>query len=347
MDVFCVIPFHCYETDGQTFDNIGCCRWPRGTSRTVVQDSIKNGARHPACATCWRAEDQGAVSERQTHNSTMDWLLNKDIEKIAEDAVNGNTTTYMLKLYTSNLCNGLCVTCGPEASTAWQFTEGLPVKYMTQDINDVGIDWDNIAYLSMVGGEPMLEKQNWRVLHKLALSGRTDLFVTMVTNASVKLNQDQENLLKQFTNLNLCISMDGIGSVYEYMRYPVKWVDFSDNIAYYKQITSNISASVMISNLNIRYIDRTLNWLDNNDIPYLAKSIHEPDYYRPVVMTTDMYAEVLNTNPVHAIHYLDYSADSIPHSSILEHAKQDIVRQDHLKGIKIEDYLPGWADYFK
>jgi len=344
MDVFCVIPFHCYETNGQTLENIGCCRWPKGTSISSVQHSIENGKRHPACTSCWKAEDQGTVSERQTHNSTMDWLLDKDIEQIAKEAVAGNTDTYMVKLYTSNLCNGLCVTCGPEASTAWQKLEDQSITYMTQSIDDADVDWSQVVYLSLVGGEPLLEKQNWQLLHKLAENNRTDIFVTVVTNATVQLSEQQEQLLERFTNLNICVSVDGVGPVYEYMRYPAKWTLFEQNVLYFKQITSNVSASVMISNLNIRYIDQLFDWLEINNIPYLAKNIQEPDYYAPSALTNEMRAEVLNTNPVHAIHYIDSELDN---SNLLDHTKQDVARQDQLKGIDIKNYLGSWGEFLK
>jgi len=347
MDVFCVIPFHCYETDAQSLRNIGCCRWPRGTSINDVQYSIKSGTRHPSCETCWKAEDSGIKSERQIHNSTMDWLLDKDIEQIKQDALKGNREKYMIKLYTSNLCNGLCVTCGPEASTAWQKKENQNITYMTQSIEDAGINWSKVMYLSLVGGEPLLEKQNWQLLHNLAQQNYTDIFVTVVTNASNNLDQSQIELLQMFPKLNLCVSIDGTEKIYEYMRYPIKWEEFTDNLKNLQKVTDNISASVMISNINIRFIDQTLQWLDNNNIPYLAKSIVEPEYYAPSAMSQEMIAEVLNKNPKHALYYLG-DADSLwADSYLLEFAKQDIARQDQLKDIDIENYLGDWGSFFK
>lgn len=345
MDVFCVIPYHCFETDEQSLDNIGCCRWPRGTSISDVQHSIKNGIRHPACKSCWRAEDAGVKSERQIHNETLDWILDKDIERIQKDALAGNTDTYMVKLYPSNLCNGQCVTCGPSASTAWQELLGTPITYSQQDTTDANIDWATVKYLSLVGGEPLLEKRNWRMLNRLAEQGITDIFVTIVTNATVKLSEQQKHTLKQFKTLNLCVSMDGTERVYEYMRYPAVWSEFVENVNDYKTVTDNLSASVMISAMNIKFIDQTLDWLDNNSIPYTAKVVYQPAWAHPGVLTNDMLIEVLNDNPKHAINYIDYSKEF--KFVDLNATKKRLHTQDTIKGISIADYLGDWGKYFE
>ena len=130
---FCVLPFFAYENQQGFTENIYCCRLTAGTNIEDVQNSIKNKKRAPNCATCWALEDQGLTSERQLHNQAFDFYLNTDIEQIEQDAVANGFTTKIVKLNTSNLCNGACMTCGPGASTAWARLKRFPIEYQAMN----------------------------------------------------------------------------------------------------------------------------------------------------------------------------------------------------------------------
>mgnify|MGYP003704344847 CR=1 FL=1 len=62
-------------------------------------------------------------------------------------------------------------------------------------------------------------------------------------------------IISNFKNLNICVSIDGTGSVFEYLRYPLKWNKLTENLKKFKAITPMVSVSAMISNLNIFFIE--------------------------------------------------------------------------------------------
>lgn len=107
---FCVLPFFSYEISQINSKNIYCCRLKPGTDIKQVQQSILNQQRAPECSTCWKLEDHGNPSERQIHNSAFDYYADRDLELIEQDARAGQYQTKIVKLHTSNLCNGTCVT---------------------------------------------------------------------------------------------------------------------------------------------------------------------------------------------------------------------------------------------
>jgi len=337
---FCVLPFYAYESAGQNARNIYCCRWPKNTNVDSVRQAIADGQQHSACNSCWRLEAQGQTSERMIHNRTLDHLMDRNIEDICESALNDQGYVAMVKLQTSNLCNGTCITCGPESSTAWQTLNGQ-VTYRVLAVPD--INWGTVVYLSFVGGEPLLEKKNWRILEQLIKEKNTNLFLTFVTNGSMELTEHQTAILAEFKNLNICISIDGIAESFEYMRYPLKWDLFFANFVKFKQITGNISASVMVSNINIYYLDQIDAFLRNEHIPVMYKQIEGPAVYSPWNLPDELKQLVIAKNPAGLVDKFLNMGTFDPEQ--WAGFKINLTAQDELKQISARVYLGDWGKY--
>lgn len=337
---FCVLPFFAYETDEQSLRNIHCCRWPDNTDVKEVRQSILDNKKHVACASCWKVEAAQGISERMVHNRTMDYLLDTDIDILAQQACSGDIAVRMLKLYTSNICNGLCVTCGPTASTAWQKLESHPLVYnKIQKIPDV--DFKQLRYLSLVGGEPLLEKNNWVILEKLKSLGNTDIFVTIVTNGTIDLNKHNKKLLESFSSLNFCLSIDGLNDCYQYLRYPARWQDIEKNIRSYREITDNISVSTMISNINVFQVKQMKEWFTAQELPYLMKPIEKPTWFSPWNLPEHLKNLASELSQGESDIYTKMGKCFSWHE-----CQAEITRQDRLKKISIVDFLGTWGKSF-
>jgi len=336
-DYFCVLPFFSYEGSQQLVSNrnIYCCRLPTGTDINDVQNSIRNKQRSPACKICWQLEDQGSDSERKIHNRTFDHYADRDLELIEQDAIVNGYSPKIIKLATSNLCNGTCVTCGPDASSAWAKLENRSMIYHTMDTS--AIDLKNIIQLSFVGGEPFLEKKNFAILEELIDLGNTKCFISVVTNGSITLSQKQLNILAKFKNLNICLSIDGIGSRFEYIRWPLKWNQLEVNLNQFKKITQHVNVSCMISNLNIFHYTELVDFFKNNQLNYLCKQIIVPKYFSPGNLPMKFKQQVLENNKKYhkEVELFLRCGDQWP-----EKFWEEIDRQDQLKKINIKDYLP-------
>jgi hypothetical protein len=332
---FCVLPFFSLETGFESSQNIYCCRLQSGTAIENVQNSIRNKQRSSSCSTCWKLEDSGLVSERQIHNRSFDFYADRDLELVEKDALEHGWSPKIIKLHTSNICNGTCVTCGPVCSSAWAKLEQRPIKYKVMDASH--IDWAGVVQLSFVGGEPFLEKQNFDILEKLSSQNNTSCFISIVTNGSIKLNPSQLNTLSKFKNLNLCLSIDGIGRKFDYIRWPLKWEQLLENLEQYKKIARHISVSCMISNLNIYWFDEIIDFFTTNNLNYICKQIESPHCFASGNLPEDFKKMVIENNPNHANEvktFLSYQFSS------MEKFWEEIDRQDKLKGISIQDYLP-------
>jgi MoaA/NifB/PqqE/SkfB family radical SAM enzyme len=345
-DYFCVLPFFSVELSHKLNKNIYCCRLSQNTDITEVQKSILNFERSPNCSACWQLEDQGLPSERQIHNSTFDFYSDCDIDKIEQDVRSGNYGPQIIKLATSNLCNGTCITCGSTSSSAWAALENQPIQYeIINDTHISHINWAKIVQLSFVGGEPLLEKRNFKILQNLIDLGNTNCFISLVTNGSLEITERQLEILSKFTNLNICVSIDGTDQIFEYTRYPLQWSVLLKNLQSFKSITSNLSVSCMISNLNIFYYDNIIDFFKQQDLSYLCKQIEYPDIYAPGNLPEEFKELVIKQNPKYANEvtgFLSYGTYSVQK---FKDFCDEISRQDQLKNISIDNYLPELATF--
>jgi MoaA/NifB/PqqE/SkfB family radical SAM enzyme len=341
---FCVLPFFSYEIIQTNSKNIYCCRLEPGTDINQVQQSILNQQRAPECSTCWKLEDHGNLSERQIHNSTFDYYTDRDIELIEQDARAGQYQTKIVKLHTSNLCNGTCVTCDHNASSAWAALENRTIDYQKIPESTLdNIDWKEITQLSFVGGEPLLEKKNFQILQHLIDQHNTDCFISIVTNGSIELSAGQLNILSKFSKLNICLSIDGVANSFEYMRWPLQWDILAKNLNTFKQQAQHVSVSCMISNLNIMYFDRIIDFFIKQDINYLCKQIEYPSYFAPGNLPEDYKQLVLERNIKNQDLIQGFLQCGQYSSELFQHCWKEIDRQDSLKKISIDDYLPEFS----
>jgi hypothetical protein len=327
---FCVLPFYGAEYSAAGYTT-PCCLLPKGTDITLLQSDMLNDNRPVACQKCWHLENQGLTSDRQLQNSALDKYSNKDIRNIEEECRTGKVKLQIAKLYTSNLCNSTCVTCNAGASTAWAtLTKKKAFEIINQGIID-SIIYEDLVMLTFVGGEPLYEKKNFDILEKLITAKNTSCFITMTTNGSVTLSTRQLNILKQFNNLNFCISIDGIGPVFEYVRYPLKWNTLLENLTIYRSLNIQLSVSYTISNLNIFYHTETINWFMQQGLPYNHNLVDSPAYFSINSLPAAVKQHL--SNDMFRPHVL---LDNLQFSNFL----LEIQKQDRLKNISINDFLP-------
>lgn len=347
---FCVAPWYGLE-QGYDGHETHCCLLPADVDITQVRQAMLDGVRPAACSACWRIEDAGQISHRQRRNQELDVYWDVDIDKIEQQVRQGQYTVRMLKLFTSNLCNSACVTCSPAFSSSWQRLAQrdnrsfLIRPYRTVQLEDIKCDLAELRTLSLLGGEPLYEAANFKLLEHLLKIGNTDLFVSIITNGSVGLNDHQREVLGQFKNVNFCLSIDGTERLFEYIRHPLQWSMLLDNIRVFRSITDNISASYTISNINIQAHPETIAWFRANNIPYNYNPVTYPNYFSPWALPESakhQLEQILDTQDYQGI--VGEHQDS--HDELYHQACQELNRQDRLKGINRQDFLPGHSFFY-
>ena len=297
---FCVQPWLSKELGYSNNNNSVCCWLSRPYDLTQVKYDLLNNIKSKDCAKCWQAEANNETSRRIQQNILADTLYNLSIENIQDMCeVNGyNPTIYQIT--TSNICNGACIMCGPDASSKWQ---SLSKDFGKKELDNVDIDYATAKYVEFVGGEPLLEQKNIEILKKL----NTNCVISFVTNGSIDIKQELLDLLSKFNKLIICLSIDGIGQVYEYQRWPLKWNKLLENLEKFKSLECDLSVSYTLTNINLPYKKQTIDWFEKEKLNYIV-------------------------NEVKNLHYFD------PNMPISKETIQELDRQDSLKGIDRRDY---------
>lgn len=338
-NTFCVLPWFGKEISRSITP---CCLLPVDHDIEDIKKTLLSGQQHPACQKCWNVEANGQVSRRQQENEFLDYKLDRDLEKIQQDCVDNKSTTMLYQVNTSNLCNQACVTCNSSFSTKWQEIDRRmhTVQILHSPINDFSkeIDYANAKRIEILGGEPLFDPVSLQLLDQLLANHNRDCFISVVTNGSITLKPTQINKLKQLNDLNICISIDGIGSVFEYMRWPGKWTNLLENIEQYRSIAKTVTVSYTISAINALYYDQTTEWFNKNNLSYNHNIVSHPDWAS------------LNHMPVRLKHILGQRNNFVSNFCKIDGKEtpmsvfcENLIAQDQAKKINIQDYLPELA----
>lgn len=184
------------------------------------------------CGGCKSLEDAGLQSIRQH-------LL----------ALYGETTVDQLdymELRASNLCNFQCKMCNSENSS---LIGGSVNTVADSDWDEILTMSENLKFLTLTGGEPMIIKHYYQLLDHLIAKDKTDINLRVYTNASVYNHIFVEKLLKFNTTLNL--SIDGVGRTAELQRTGTVWPVVAHNIDKFLELPLNIKFHTTLTNISI------------------------------------------------------------------------------------------------
>lgn len=262
-------------------------------TRKEIQTALENNVKHASCQACWDDEHAGKTSRRQWNNLRNHHATDRDDQPQILDLKMGNT------------CNMKCRTCNPEVSSQWyredweltaQPAEGvsyseylkrwrrIPASYHddNQDLWNTMRKWvPNVVYIDYYGAEPMLIKKNFEVL-QAAVDQDTakNINLHFSTNGTVW-NKEIENLLTQFKQVNIELSIDDIGDRCGYIRYPSTWDLVSSNLERFLQIqrtNKNFKFGVCttVNSLNIYYLDEIFEFLAEKRLGINCNMLHLP-----------------------------------------------------------------------
>lgn len=287
------------------------------------------------CFRCKEDEEKGLHSKRQFY---------KDIElKLPYD--------FMIDISMGNFCNLKCRMCGPHNSTLWNSDFKLLVENSL--IKDPGINFsayqlsdNDIAklsehiesvegniFLELKGGEPLIMPQTKALIDKLVtLKNSKKITMLIVTNGTIIPKWITE-VNEKFNKLQLVVSIDGVGEVFNYIRGTEKFSynECLKNIRYYRSLGNiDLRFNVVVQNLNIHQILDVHQTLEefNTTINYITLSM--PKFLEVNVMPQQARETI----------YSKFSSNSKKFGNY-----ENLMQQIH--NILLKDPLPGQYELFK
>lgn len=155
----------------------------------------------------------------------------------------------------NNSCNLGCMYCLPQFSSVWEnkllLKKSTKVKdYQTDLLNFILEKIDQVEEIMLVGGEPMLMKQNYELIAKLPDTTKLNI----LTNLSYDLENlpcIQSLLKRPETNTTWTISCENVNEQFEYVRNGAKWNQFEKNLKFLNQHwNDNVSFNMVYSMFN-------------------------------------------------------------------------------------------------
>jgi sulfatase maturation enzyme AslB (radical SAM superfamily) len=279
-------------------------------TRKQIQADLEAGIQHPNCSACWNEESAGRVSRRTEAN-----------RQFADITVNPERPQ-LVDLKPGNTCNLACRTCWPEVSSKWyrdyweteareqepdyrKYLEGwrrIRTSYDRDNAqlwSDLETWFTDVEYYDIYGAEPMLLDNVFVILQKSVASGRAaQQSIHINTNCTVW-NQDYIDILKQFKSVVIDVSIDGIGSHYDYIRYGETWSTVEQNLSRYQDLVrdnANIRMHVCITvcNLNVLHVAELQQYFCDRNLPVFFNMVHHPQHLNVRSLPNQIKQQVRN-----------------------------------------------------
>jgi MoaA/NifB/PqqE/SkfB family radical SAM enzyme len=266
-------------------------KWPRGCERCQIEEQNKIESKRQLDYQRWQQYyDQYQLTDNQFITASIAF---------------GNT------------CNLKCITCNSYSSSRWQqeyreiYNVDIEnVRFYRDDFVSKFIEQaPNVIHLDIPGGEPFLSgvlEQQQLLKHYVDSGQAKNITLHYTTNATIFPNSDWWKLWQHFKEVDMQLSIDGIGDRYEYIRYPGNWNTLVSNVLEYLTRQSGnfrLSVSHTVSAYNIYYLDEFVSWCYNIGLPrpWMGR-VHNPPYMRPTVWKPMVKQKIVN--------YLSSSSDS-------------------------------------
>ena len=190
-----------------------------------IRKKVINGEWHSACTYCKNVEERGGNSERVNDMSQY---------------VDENYKLGEIDLRWSNTCNLSCNYCNPLFSSKWAIINGEKINQNrehseTSLINYIIDNKESLNNVMLLGGEPLLQKQNQQLLNNIG-----DTPINILTNLSIDLTNNKIfDILKNKSNVIWNISFETIGRRFQYVRHGAQWDTFLSNLRTLSKISPN------------------------------------------------------------------------------------------------------------
>jgi radical SAM protein with 4Fe4S-binding SPASM domain len=188
-----------------------------------IRNTLLAGKSHSNCSKCVESENKKNYATLRAHYQKFYPTIDSDLKLRFVD------------VRWNNRCNIACMYCNPTFSSTWgNRLKLINSNSVAPDYQDELLQWilnkcDQTNEIMLVGGEPMLMKQNYELLKKLPLDCR----ISIITNLAYDLEQlpcFDDLVRRPADNIVWNLSMENCESQFEYVRTGSNWEQTVKNI---------------------------------------------------------------------------------------------------------------------
>ena len=261
--------------------------------------SLEKKKKIDPCTICFKHEKKGAKTYRMITNDGMpitgfdeDWDTRKENKRIP---------IRWLELTTSNICNATCSTCNPFFSSKWNEVNDFMIKNFyshtygelrgkdygikrltKKDLQKIEKILPNLRWLTLKGGEPFADKNNFIILKKL-FDVNDKCKVSIISNFYL-INKQMWEVIekgkKQFRHIGA--SIDGIGKEYDWIRSNRFEIALKTMEKWYEKTGNHLGLNVYVSFHNFFSLHKIVDFFKDkeyvNNINFNNANIYDGDF---------------------------------------------------------------------
>ena len=176
-----------------------------------------------------------------------------------------------------NVCNSACQSCNAGLSTKIGSLESKDYPRVNNYEVFKKLPQERIIEFDVNGGEPTASKNYKKILKALPENVK---IVRMNTNGS-RMISEIEDVLKRNIMVIVTMSLDGMGQVHDYTRWPIKWENYKKTVDAYLALQKQYKLLQLdfwttVSCLNIKTLPDIVNFAKNKNIPHDWAFLNQP-----------------------------------------------------------------------
>lgn len=344
-----------YSLEDTTVD-----QWMSSEYSQYLRKELSLGNQLPECSKCWQKEKNNVKSLRQELNDTVTNNQGNKLDNTwVKLFVNRDTDYKNYKLVSadiklSNVCNFSCAMCSPHDSSKifneWKADlDNIFVKEKLQKypnyFGDIITTYQTqrgyqhlkdmlmhpIKHLKVLGGEPLLDKELFRILQQQPLDKKSQIHIHLVTNGSQDILTAVDKL-KDYKSVSFSVSLEGVGKFQDYVRTGSEWLTIEKNIL--DAIKNNVSISInyTLQALTVLNLFELLLWCQDNQIKISIGVLENPDYLSISVL------------PDHIRQVAIDNLSKISDNSVIKSIDNNIISVDNIK--KLINQFPIYSEKY-
>ena len=241
--------------------------WQTDKEYNKIREAMLRGERKTNCRSCHAYEDKGVRDQRW--NYSFDWIAKLRLKNIDELTKIKRPVYYEIR--PTNKCNAMCRMCNPDLSHLidkesksiqnTEFKELAPKKTFELGSSFDRVDIDKVERLYVAGGEPTVMTSVYAFMEKCVAEKRTNFTFNINTNC-VSIKPKFYNLCKEFSNLCISTSVDGVGKVNEYIRWNTIDAKQKENIHRFHAQGNKVHITSVVSIYNVATLGDTMEMFD-------------------------------------------------------------------------------------
>jgi MoaA/NifB/PqqE/SkfB family radical SAM enzyme len=282
---------------GDRIESVWNSNHMRKIRKQMIEGEVVKGCEH-----CYDLEDMGFPSYRT--NYIRDWFeysgkgeeIHNIIEKSIDNDYRVDESPMYLDFRLGNMCNLKCRMCQPQNSSQIQkeyakientnpqeaqfikdnFTWGQFAENITPWQDDPEFlrqveEWlPSVVKLYFTGGEPTIIERVYWIMEKCVEMGIAKDIELVFNSNMTNIQPRFLNLVEQFKNVLMCISVDAYGHENEYIRGASHWKQVEKNLRKYcaSDVIGTVLFSPVIQIYNVLTITKLLDFCEELELEY-------------------------------------------------------------------------------